>query len=79
MTYDEAIDRMAKAVWHAVPDCVEWPDVSEESRGALMAEARAAAEAIGLREMMEDAKVGREIRTNPKAFVAYRPVRSSGP
>ena len=67
MTYDEAIEKMAAELFGdlAKSECYEV--------------ARAQAEAIGLRETMEDAKVGREIRTNPKAFIAYRPVRSSGP
>jgi hypothetical protein len=43
--YEEAIEKMASVIWEGTTSAVKWPDAQR-----LM---RAAAEAIGLKEMME--------------------------
>jgi hypothetical protein len=53
--YDEAIEKMAKAFYdrEVPPGC--WDGISALSKSVFRNDARAAAEAIGLREMMDAA------------------------
>ena len=63
--YEEAIEKMAKAAWdygereNRTPEA--WDDLEDVWHKTYRAEARAAAEAIGLREMMEDAACWRRL------------------
>lgn len=59
MTYEEKIEAMAEAMWQAEnvrmmgrPRLVEWVEAGEQPHMHWRASARAAAEAIGLREIM---------------------------
>jgi hypothetical protein len=68
MTYEEKLDAMAEAMWQAEnvrmmgrPHLVGWAEAGEQQHVHWRASARAAAEAIGLREMMDDAACWREL------------------
>ena len=60
MTYEEKLEAMAEAMWQAEnvrmmgkPRLVEWTEAGDQQHMHWRASAYAAAEAIGLREMME--------------------------
>ena len=60
MTYDEAIEKMAEAEWQqenircmGKPRLCKWMDTDPKERDKWRGLSHAAAEAIGLREMME--------------------------
>jgi hypothetical protein len=62
MTYEEKLDAMAEAMWQAEnvrmmgrPRLVEWSAAGEQPHMHWRASARAAAETIGLKEMMDAA------------------------
>lgn len=68
MTYEEKLEAMAEAMWQAEnvrmmgrPRLVEWAEAGEQPHMHWRASARAAAEAIGLKEMMDDTACWREL------------------